>query len=49
MHDQYDAIGALYERTKALPVGRAEQGTLLAAMPDLRGRSILDVGTGTGF
>ena len=47
--DQYDMIGQLYERTKALPVGLAEQGTLLAALPDLRGRSVLDVGTGTGF
>jgi SAM-dependent methyltransferase len=46
---QYDAIGELYERTKHLPVGLAERGTLLAAMPDLAGRSVLDVGTGTGF
>jgi SAM-dependent methyltransferase len=49
MPDQYDAIGALYERVKSLPVGQAEQGTLLAALPDVRGRSVLDVGTGTGF
>jgi SAM-dependent methyltransferase len=46
---QYDAIGELYERAKHLPVGVAEQGTLLAALPDLAGRSVLDVGTGTGF
>jgi SAM-dependent methyltransferase len=47
--DQYDAIGKLYERGKDLPVGLAEQGTLLAALPDLAGKSVLDVGTGTGF
>jgi toxoflavin synthase len=47
--DQYDAIGQLYERTKTLPVGLAEQGTLFGALPDLTGRSVLDVGTGTGF
>jgi len=46
---QYDAIGKLYERTKLLPVGVAEQGTLFAALPDLASRSVLDVGTGTGF
>jgi SAM-dependent methyltransferase len=47
--DQYDVIGQLYERTKLLPVGRAEQSTLLAAVPDLSDRDVLDVGTGTGF
>lgn len=46
---QYDAIGELYERAKHLPVGLAERGTLLAALPDLAGRSVLDVGAGTGF
>jgi SAM-dependent methyltransferase len=47
--DQYDAIGELYERVKSLPVGLVEQGTVRAALPDLDGRSVLDVGTGTGF
>jgi toxoflavin synthase len=47
--DEYDAIGQLYERVKSLPVGVAERGTLLAALPGLKGRSVLDVGTGTGF
>ncbi|MEN3306394.1 MAG: toxoflavin synthase [Micromonosporaceae bacterium] len=47
--DQYDAIGQLYERTKSLPVGLAEQGTLLGALPEVAGRAVLDVGTGTGF
>lgn len=30
---QYDAIGELYERAKQLPIGQAEQSTLLAALP----------------
>jgi toxoflavin synthase len=49
MTQQYDAIGRLYERAKHLPVGVAERGTLLAALPALTGRSVLDVGAGTGF
>src|SRR5436190_305850 len=47
--DQYDVIGQLYERIKTLPVGLAEQGTLFAVLPDLKGKSVLDVGTGTGW
>jgi hypothetical protein len=39
--DQYDAIGELYERVKSLPIGQVEQATLLAALPDLAGRSAL--------
>jgi SAM-dependent methyltransferase len=46
---QYDAIGELYERAKHLPVGLAERGTLLAALPDLTNKSVLDAGAGTGF
>lgn len=47
--DQYDALGELYERTKHIPTGLAERATLLAALPDLRGKSVLDVACGTGF
>ncbi|KOX14488.1 SAM-dependent methyltransferase [Saccharothrix sp. NRRL B-16348] len=47
--DQYDALAALYERTKHIPTGLAERATLLAALPDLRGKSVLDVACGTGF
>ncbi|WP_158888751.1 class I SAM-dependent methyltransferase [Amycolatopsis anabasis] len=46
---QYDAISELYERVKHIPVGLAEQETVFSALPGLRGRSVLDVGCGTGF
>ena len=47
--EQYDAIGELYERTKHIPSGLAERATLVSALPDLRGKSVLDVACGTGF
>ncbi|MFD4673920.1 class I SAM-dependent methyltransferase [Lentzea sp. NPDC058450] len=47
--DQYDALGAIYERAKHIPTGLAERATLLSAVGDLRGRSVLDVACGTGF
>jgi toxoflavin synthase len=46
---QYDALGELYERTKHIPTGLAERATFLSALPDLRGKSVLDVACGTGF
>ncbi|AVT40596.1 class I SAM-dependent methyltransferase [Plantactinospora sp. BB1] len=49
MSQQYDSIGELYERAKHLPIGQAEESTLRSALPDLAGRSVLDVGSGTGF
>jgi SAM-dependent methyltransferase len=47
--DQYDELGKLYERTKHIPTGLAERATFLSALPDLRGKSVLDVACGTGF
>jgi 2-polyprenyl-3-methyl-5-hydroxy-6-metoxy-1,4-benzoquinol methylase len=47
--DQYDVIGELYERVKRLPMGIAEQATLLEAIEPVKGRSVLDVACGTGF
>ncbi|SDH24776.1 Methyltransferase domain-containing protein [Lentzea fradiae] len=47
--EQYDALGAIYERAKHIPTGLAERATLLSAVGDLRGKSVLDVGCGTGF
>ncbi|GGM98985.1 hypothetical protein GCM10011609_41510 [Lentzea pudingi] len=47
--DQYDALGAIYERAKHIPTGLAERATLLSAVGDLLGRSVLDVACGTGF
>ncbi|QUQ62800.1 class I SAM-dependent methyltransferase [Kutzneria sp. CA-103260] len=47
--EQYDALGQTYERAKHIPTGLAEQATFLSALPDLAGRSVLDVACGTGF
>jgi SAM-dependent methyltransferase len=47
--EQYDALGAVYERAKHIPTGLAERATLLSAVGDLRGKSVLDVACGTGF
>ncbi|QWF80712.1 class I SAM-dependent methyltransferase [Amycolatopsis sp. CA-230715] len=45
---QYDEIGELYEQVGDLPFGIAERATVLSAVPDLRDRTVLDVGCGTG-
>jgi SAM-dependent methyltransferase len=47
--EQYDSIGARYEQIKHIPIGLVEQATVLSAMPDLAGLSVLDVACGTGF
>lgn len=46
--NQYDRIGELYEQYKDLPVGVAERATVLSVLPELHGRSVLDIGCGTG-
>lgn len=47
--EQYDALGAIYERAKHIPTGLAERATLLSAVGDLLGKAVLDVACGTGF
>ncbi|TCO52652.1 class I SAM-dependent methyltransferase [Actinocrispum wychmicini] len=47
--EQYDALGKEYERVKYIPTGLCERATFLSALPDLTGKSVLDVACGTGF
>jgi SAM-dependent methyltransferase len=42
-------LNARYEEVKRIPIGLAETATVLAALGDLSRRSVLDVGSGTGF
>lgn len=47
---QYDAIGEAYEGFKTLPLARyAECPSFLALLGDVRGMSVLDLASGTGF
>ncbi|MFJ9794516.1 class I SAM-dependent methyltransferase [Streptomyces sp. NPDC101145] len=47
---QYDEIGEAYEGFKALPLERyAVVPSFLALVGDVRGRSVLDLASGTGF
>ncbi|MEC3974004.1 class I SAM-dependent methyltransferase [Amycolatopsis sp. H20-H5] len=49
MADQYDSIADVYEQVKRIPIGLAETTTLVSALPDLNGKSVLDVGCGAGY
>lgn len=47
---QYDDIGEAFEGFKALPLAHyAEVPSFLALVGDVRGRSVLDLASGTGF
>ncbi|MFJ6615078.1 class I SAM-dependent methyltransferase [Streptomyces sp. NPDC091289] len=47
---QYDEIGEAFEGFKALPLAHhAEVPSFLAMVGDVRGRSVLDLASGTGF
>ncbi|WP_267244056.1 class I SAM-dependent methyltransferase [Streptomyces sp. PR69] len=47
---QYDEIGEAYEGFKSLPLARyPEVGSFLAMLGDVRGKSVLDLASGTGF
>ncbi|WP_116209511.1 class I SAM-dependent methyltransferase [Streptomyces olivoreticuli] len=47
---QYDEIGEAFEGFKALPLARyAEVPGFLAMVGDVRGKSVLDLASGTGF
>ncbi|MBO1330149.1 class I SAM-dependent methyltransferase [Streptomyces sp. VRA16 Mangrove soil] len=47
---QYDEIGEAFEGFKALPLARyAEVPSFLGLVGDVRGRSVLDLASGTGF
>ena len=50
MEPQYDQIGASYDPVKLIPIVRyGERPTLGRLLPDVRGRTVLDVACGTGF
>ncbi|NUP39087.1 MAG: class I SAM-dependent methyltransferase, partial [Streptomyces sp.] len=47
---QYDKIGEAFEGFKSLPLTRyAEVPGFLALVGDVRGKSVLDLASGTGF
>ncbi|KAA8880654.1 class I SAM-dependent methyltransferase [Nocardia colli] len=47
--NQWDTVAESYDEVKHVPAGLAETATLTAVMPDLAGKSVLDVGSGTGY
>ncbi|GGV00478.1 class I SAM-dependent methyltransferase [Streptomyces spectabilis] len=47
--EQYQASSSQYDNVKNLPYAFVERETLLSGIPELTGKSILDVACGTGF
>jgi ubiquinone/menaquinone biosynthesis C-methylase UbiE len=47
--EQYQTVSSRYDSVKNLPYAFAERETLCSGLPDLTGKSVLDVACGTGF
>ncbi|MFE5326391.1 class I SAM-dependent methyltransferase [Embleya sp. NPDC056575] len=47
--EQYQASSTQYDSVKNLPYAFVERETLLGGLPDLTGKSVLDVACGTGY
>lgn len=46
---QYDSLVSRYEKSLALPSRRCDTANLFANVGDVRGRTVLDLSTGTGY
>lgn len=47
--EAYDTIGGRYDQWNRCPAGQAQQAMVERQLGDLAGRSVLDVGCGTGY
>lgn len=47
--EAYDTIGGRYDQWNLCPAGQAQQAMVERQLGDLTGRSVLDVGCGTGY
>lgn len=47
--EAYETIGGQYDQWNLCPAGQVQQRTIEAQLGDLTGRSVLDIGCGTGY